>query len=227
MAPKLTAMTQHLSAPCTAFEGDRLLLAGPLIEVALAVKAAAERGATEPVLTFDDATGQVIDFDLRGTKADVVERLCRSTPANAGQAPARRVAPSATPEKPTGSRGRGRPRLGVVGREVTLLPRHWEWLAAQPGGASAALRRLVDQARRTGGAAQATRAAQGRAYRFLSAMAGNLPGFEEATRSLFASDRVRFEEQIAGWPTDVRAYAIRLAFGAPADGMSGSNGEKP
>ena len=103
----------------------------------------------------------------------------------------------------------------MVGREVTLLPRHLEWLAAQPGGASVALRKLVDEARKTGGPAQALRSAQEAAYRFMSAMAGNLPAFEEAIRALFANDRVRFEQEISNWPEDIRAYALRLAYQSP------------
>lgn len=186
------------------------MLSGPLAEVALAVKAASERGCSEPLLTFDDATGRVIDFDLRGSKADVIERLSR--PAPSGQSTRHRAAAPEEAEKLEETRGRGRPKLGVIGREVTLLPRHWEWLAQQPGGASVALRRLVDEARRNGGAAQRTREAQERAYHFMSAMAGNLPGFEEATRALFAGDRARFEQQAAGWPGDIRAYALRLAY---------------
>lgn len=186
-------MSEPAPATYTAFEGSRLLLAGPLVEVALAVKAATERGTVDPVLVFDDATGRALDFDLRGTKADIIERLSRSEPS---------------PER----RGRGRPKLGVVGREVTLLPRHWEWLAAQPGGASVALRKLVDDARRTGGPMQALRTAKEAAYRFMSAMAGNLPGFEEATRALFANDRPRFEQHVSDWPDDIRAYATRLAY---------------
>lgn len=178
-----------------------MLLSGPLSEVVLAVKAAVERGAPEPVLVFDDATGRTLDFDLRGTEAEVVARLSRS-PAS----------PSSPEEPSPGRRGRGRPKLGVVGREVTLLPRHWEWLAAQPGGASVALRKLVDEARKIGGPAQALRAAQEAAYRFMSTMAGNLPDFEEAIRALFANDRVRFEQRISSWPHDIRAYALRLAY---------------
>lgn len=106
-------------------------------------------------------------------------------------------------------RGRGRPKLGVVAREVTLLPRHWEWLAAQPGGASVALRKLVEEARRS--QSGRARQAQERAYHFMNAMAGDLPGFEEATRALFAGDREGFAERIAGWPTDVREHAAWLA----------------
>jgi hypothetical protein len=135
------------------------------------------------VLVFDDSTGKAIDLDLRG------------------------VIPA--PEEP---RGRGRPKLGVVAREVTLLPRHWDWLNHQPGGASVILRRLVDEARRTSGAGDRVRAAQEAAYNFMSAVAGNLPAFEEAARALFAYDRRKFAELIAEWPVDVRDHAIKLAF---------------
>jgi uncharacterized protein len=195
------------------------LSSGPLIEVVLAVKNAAEDGAAEPILIFDDGTGRVMDFDLRGTKADVIARLSQSSSPDTGQSKSRRISSPAASEGPaTEPRGRGRPKLGVIGREVTLLPRQWEWLAAQPGGASVALRKLVDEAKRTGGAMQKMRAAQEVAYHFMSAMAGDLPGFEEATRALFANDRLRFEQQVSKWPEDVRAYATRLAFGGPADG---------
>ncbi len=95
-----------------------------------------------------------------------------------------------------------------------MLPRQWAWLAAQPGGASVALRKLVDEARRNSAPAQKTRAAQERAYHFMLAIAGNLPGYEEATRALFANDRPRFEQRIAEWPGDIAAHAIRLAYGA-------------
>jgi uncharacterized protein len=143
-------------------------------------------------LVFDDATGRQVDLDTRGTPEEISHRY----------------AEEATP----GARRRGRPRLGVVAKEVTLLPRHWDWLSAQPGGASVALRKLVDQARRTSGDRDRAREAQEAAYRFLSAVAGNMPGFEEATRALFAYDRRRFGELVAEWPQDVRDYAIQLAF---------------
>jgi hypothetical protein len=177
---------------CTAFAGPDRLAHGPVAEVALAVKAALVCDPTASILTFDDATGRVIDLDLRGSDADVLARL------------------PVTDDQP--ARGRGRPRLGVVAREVTLLPRHWDWLSAQPGGASHALRRLVDEARRHDGGQSATRAAQDTAYRFLSAMAGDLPGFEEATRALFASDAARFAQYSAKWPADIRDHAQKLAW---------------
>jgi uncharacterized protein len=182
---------------CTAFDGIRRVATGTYLEVALAVKELIAQDAGAPVLIFDGRSGAQIDFDLRGSAEDIAARLAvRERKA----------------EEPAASRGPGRPKLGVVAREVTLLPRHWEWLAEQPGGASVTLRKLVENARRSTGAADASRKAQERAYRFMSAMAGNLPGFEEAARALFASDKRRFAELIACWPADVRDYAAELAF---------------
>lgn len=144
------------------------------------------------VIVFDDSTGSQTDLDFRDKPPDIANR-------HGG-------VPRAEP------RGRGRPRLGVIAKEVTLLPRHWDWLNVQPGGASVALRRLVDEARKTSGDRDRVRAAQEAAYRFTSAIAGNLPGFEEATRALFAYDRRTFTDRIAIWPEDVRDYAVKLAF---------------
>ena len=184
----------------TAFEGQRRLVSGPLAEVALAIKHA-ERHAMEPIAIFSDATGRAIDLDLRGGPDEVLARLPETVAASPRS--------EAMPGEP---RGRGRPRLGVVAREVTLLPRHWEWLNAQPGGASVALRKLVDEARRSSGDRDRQRAARDAAYHFMSAMAGNLPHFEEASRALFADDRRRFIGQIAGWPADVRDHVVKLAY---------------
>ena len=193
-----------------------MLLSGPLDAVALAVKAATESGSPNAVLVFDDTTGRVVDLDLRGTAAEVVERLSRP-PSNQPVAPNNdgNTKDGSARDGVTEARGRGRPRLGVVAREVTLLPKQWEWLAAQPGGASAVLRRLVDDARRSGGLERARRTAQEAAYHFMLAIAGDLPGYEEATRALFANDRRGLEHCIAHWPHDIRAHALRLAFGAP------------
>jgi hypothetical protein len=203
-----------ISKPCTAFDGHRLLLSGPLVEVALAVKTASENGSSNAILVFDDATGRVIDLDLRGSKADIIERLSQPPQSVAGRyRPRADAASEPAKDEVSEPRGRGRPKLGVVAREVTLLPRQWEWLAAQPGGASAVLRRLVDDARRSGGTRQQKRAAQEAAYQFMLAMAGDLPGYEEATRALFADDRPRLEQWIADWPQDVRVHVLRMAFG--------------
>lgn len=200
-------MPNFLSKPCTAFQGTSRIAAGPLIDVALAVKAALEAHPTSPFLTFDDATGAVVDLDLRGETAEIVARLAHRAKAEdrVRRMPRQTDASHGTPE-----RGRGRPKLGVVAREVTLLPRHWDWLALQPGGASQALRRLVDDARRGDGGRSQARAAQTATYAFISAMAGDLPGFEEATRALFAGDRERFADHSRGWPPDIRSYADAL-----------------
>jgi hypothetical protein len=186
-----------MTAPYSAFAGPKLLASGPLAEVAVAVKIATGVMA-DPVIIFDNATGKSLDVDLRGSHREIVARLQPPT-----------VEEADTPAEP---RGRGRPRLGVVAREITLLPRHWDWLAAQPGGASVALRKLVDEARRANGDRDRNRAARDAAYHFMSTMAGNLPGFEEASRALFAADRRKFGELIAGWPVDIRDHLVRLAF---------------
>lgn len=194
---------------CTAFQHDVRIATGPLSEIALMVKVAIEADPAAAILVFDDATGRVVDLDLRGTDAEVAARL--AAPAQAS------TTAGATGAPPT-ERGRGRPKLGVVAREVTLLPRHWEWLAAQPGGASQALRRLVEDARRNDGGRSRARRAQETAYAFISAMAGDRAGFEEASRALFAGDATRFAEHSRSWPTDIRAHAERLAADAFAKG---------
>ncbi len=197
----------HPTDPHTAFAGHRILAAGAHADVALAVKRALAARSNDPILVFDDLSGKQVDLDLRGDDAAVAER--HRPPADAA-APASE-APDAAAEE-TQPRGRGRPKLGVVAREVTLLPRHWDWLGAQPGGASVVLRKLVEQARRDNESADRRRQRQEAAYRFMSAMAGNLPGFEEATRALYAEDRERFAAQVASWPQDVRGYALGLAW---------------
>ena len=187
-----------------AFEGDRRIGAGSLGEVARAAKEALDRRKDASILVFDGTTGGPIDIDFRGTVADVLARL----PGLAG-APA--AAGEATPSTP---RGPGRPKLGVVAREVTLLPRHWDWLAQQPGGASVALRRLLEDARRIGEGRDRVRRAQDAAYRFMSAMGGDKPHYEDAIRALFADEAARFEKLIAAWPADVRDCALALAENA-------------
>jgi hypothetical protein len=186
------------SSSFTAFAGDRLLASGPLAEVAIAVKMASGGKIAEPITIFDDSTGRSIDLDLRGSHREIIARLSQ---------------PPAPPEEPASEpRGRGRPKLGVVAREVTLLPRHWDWLGAQAGGASVALRKLVDDARRANGDRDRQRAARDAAYHFMSTMAGDRPGFEEASRALFAGDRQRFTELIANWPVDIRDHIVTIAF---------------
>ncbi|MBL8582970.1 MAG: DUF2239 family protein [Rhizobiaceae bacterium] len=205
-------MSDHLIKPCTAFSGLKLLLSGPLAEVAIAASRKAD--GADAILVFDDETGRIVDLDLRGTDADILNRLADSFKARTVSDRHEAGETSDETERDGGQRGRGRPRLGVVAREVTLLPRQWEWLAAQPGGSSAALRRLVDEARKAVDPRQRRRAAQEAAYRFMHAVAGDLPGYEEATRALFADDRATLGQRVAAWPEDVRAYALRLAAGS-------------
>lgn len=204
---------------CIAFEGHRRIAFGGLPEVARAVKAADDRGTSEPVLVFDAWTSQVVEIDTRGSVEDVLGRLPVESDGESKESKVDAKVDASVENPP--ARGRGRPKLGVVGREVTLLPRHWQWLSSQPGGASVTLRKLVERARRENADVDRRRQAQNSAYRFMSAMAGNLPGFEEATRALFAGDPARFDEQSEPWPGDIRDHARALA------GLSFSGAGKP
>jgi hypothetical protein len=192
--------------PCAAFQSGRRIAAGPLADVALAVKR--HPYDAESIIVLDDATGRVVDLDLRGAEADVLAAL----PALAA------AFPDAAEDEPEpaapGPRGRGRPKLGVVPREVTLLPRHWAWLSAQPGGASVALRKLVERARRESADADLARSRREAAYRAMAALAGDHPGFEAASRALFAGDAEAFRAAAAAWPADLADYLTGLAFPA-------------
>ena len=196
----------------TAFSHGRRVAHGRYDDIARALAAAvaaAQADMPAPWLVFDDATGAPIDTpplpqDAARLKAGRAGRAAIS----AAQALAKADECSPAP------RAAGRPRLGVVAREVTLLPRHWEWLSVQPGGASAALRRLIDKARKDNKSADSRRAASERSYKFMSAIAGDQPQFEEAARALFAGDAVRFAGHVADWPPDVRTYLMQLAGAA-------------
>jgi hypothetical protein len=171
---------------CTAFRGTRKIASGTCSEVALAVKRAGE--THETILIFDDATGRQVEFDLRGSDAEILARLDQSEP-----------------RKP------GRPKLGVTAREITLLPRHWEWLNSQPGGASVTLRKLVDAARNATSGRERKRQAQEAADGFMMVMAGNQPHYEEAARALYAGNYPQFTDLTEGWPADVRDHVRQLS----------------
>lgn len=187
------AVALDLTATHLLFEGQTLLAAGSLALVTDAYVRHFENVGGAGTLVFEVASGRQIDIDPTVSKD------------------------SLTPEETVGSKpirgpsGRGRPKLGVVGREITLLPRHWAWLETQRGGASAALRRLVDEARAQHADKDRVRDAQDRANRFLTALAGNLPGYEEATRALYAGDGARFTAETKPWPKDLRQWANQLA----------------
>lgn len=183
---------------CIAFSGTTLIAKGDLPAVAGAARAALDEDPHATVLLFDAETSEPVEVDLRGSADEVIARLAAGTP----------------PALAAGPRPPGRPRLGVVAREVTLLPRHWEWLASQPGGASVTLRKLVEQARRSSEPSDRRRQAQEATYRFMLALAGNEPGYEEATRALWAGDAVRFEMLTEAWPVGVRDHVRELAASA-------------
>jgi hypothetical protein len=203
---------------CTAFADTRQIASGDLIDVARATKRFMEVDPSLTILIFDD-NSELVEIDFRGTQNEVVDRI-QEQQANLLAAPSKddsedsaTVAAKSSSEK----QGPGRPKLGVVSKEVTLLPRHWEWLAAQPGGASVTLRKLIDAARKQDDVPSRERKTQEITYKFMSAMAGNEVNFEEATRALFAGESKRFAELIEPWPQDLRSHIQRLlstAYGA-------------
>ncbi len=189
-------MTDYL-----AFDGHTALISSNLLAVARHLKQHQESGNLTPVLIFDEDTGRQMDIDISGSDKDLLARFDEDSANDSGSE-------AAKPGK------RGRPKLGVVGREVTLLPRHWKWLDSQRGGASGTLRRLIDQARKQSSQADEVRNAQDSTNRFISAIAGDLPGFEDATRALYSGNEAAFKEQVKHWPKDVRKQALKFASGA-------------
>jgi uncharacterized protein len=191
----------------TAFKDSKRVASGNLVAVAGKVKEIIDQDEQAAILIFNDVTSELVEVDFRGALEDVLKKL-EKPPAEVESANA------SSDTDHCSQRGPGRPKLGVVSREVTLLPRHWDWLNRQPGGASVALRKLVEEAKRVNRGKDKVRNAQDAAYRFMSAIAGNFPGFEEATRSLFAGDSERFNRLIASWSIDIRDHARRLADAA-------------
>jgi hypothetical protein len=195
----------------TAFEAGKIVVRGPLPDVVLGIKRRIGKADHSSILVFSDDTGNTMDFNFQGNEKDVLKRLevyVGAGAKDAGGAGSARKRPG-NPE--TENPGPGRPKLGVVSREVSLLPRQWEWLASQSGGASAVLRRLVDEARKKDTDGMPIKRIQERAYKFMSVIAGDLPGYEEAIRALYKKDRKGFAARTSDWPGDVQAYALELA----------------
>lgn len=203
------------SLRCIAFDAYRRIASGELIEVARKVKERMDQGAQGPIVILDEDTSRPIEVDFRGSADEVVERIRKTESKEV-----------ANGELPAEKRGIGRPKLGVVAREVTLLPRHWEWLNRQPGGASVALRKLVEEARRSHKEKDQARESQESVYRFLSSVAGDLPGFEESLRAFYAHDYGRFDGMIESWPEDVRDHTRKLAAAAVRDELASREKEK-
>jgi uncharacterized protein len=185
----------------TAFTGERRLISAPVRDMVLRTKQYLDQGGSDPVLIFEDQTGVQMEFEFQGSPEEVLERLARDPLFAEAQSQDQAPRP-------------GRPRLGVVSREVSLLPRHWAWLERQPGGLSATLRKLVETASKANRGQERARDAREAAGKFMGAMAGNLPHFEEATRALYAKDQERLLSLIAKWPHDIREHVARLVLEA-------------
>lgn len=182
----------------TAFEGKNLYVRGSLIEVALKVKERLGSLSNSSILIFSDSSGKTMDLNFQGSEQELVKRLSVFV----------------SEETPKDLNGPGRPKLGVISREVSLLPRHWEWLASQSGGASATLRRLIEVEVKTTSTNPSPKLVQERTYKVMNVMAGDLRGYEEALRALYKRDEKAFLKEIAQWPSDVRDYVTEL--GQPA-----------
>lgn len=181
----------------TAFLGDAILAQGNLEEVVLKIKKQMGKADHSEALLFNDSTGKVMDFNFQGTREDVEKRLEVYR------------APDSSPSRS----GPGRPKLGVVSREVSLLPRHWEWLAAQPGGVSVTLRLLIEEAKKKSESSVTIKQLQERTYQVMFTLAGDLEGYEEAVRALYKKDRKNFLEHQSSWPSDVKKYILKVAQG--------------
>lgn len=184
-----------LNGTYTAFEGTSRFFHGSFQDVVLKIKERLGRAENSPMLIFSDETGKTMDFNFQGSTRDVLKRLETYVSLQQSQP----------------SFGPGRPRLGVISREISLLPRHWEWLANQPGGASATIRHLVEEARKRSSSRPGIRQLQERAYRVMSVLAGDMQNYQEALRALYRADRKKFLLHIEEWPADVRSYVIELA----------------
>lgn len=182
----------------TAFANIKKVAQGNILDVALKVKKILKTDAKTQVLIFDSITSQQIEIDFRGTS----ENLARRLDALVGK-----TAPTSEEEKKIGP---GRPRLGVISKEITLLPNHWEWLSSQPGGASVTLRRLVEEAKKKNYGKDLIRQAQESGYKFMTTMAGDLPNYEDALRALYSGEKKKFEKLIFAWPKDIKEHLLSL-----------------
>ena len=179
----------------TAFGNEKLIAHGSLDEVVLKIKRWHDKNSTGSLLVFNDFTGKTMEFDLRGSEKEVLQKIEMFIPQDTAAV----------------SVGPGRPKLGVVTREVSLLPQHWEWLASQPEGASAALRKLVEGAKKNLVMKESVKQVQERVYKIMSILAGDLPQYEEALRSLYRRNAENFKQHTAIWSPDIKEYVMKIA----------------
>ncbi|WP_413293169.1 DUF2239 family protein [Bdellovibrio sp. HCB185ZH] len=185
-------MEPRMDRTCTAFAGTKIVASGDVLQVALKVKKYLKDDGKENVLIFDDVTSAQVELDLRGTVEAVTKRF------------------ESMVEPEDKKAGPGRPKLGVVSKEVTLLPQHWEWLALQPGGASVTLRKLIEEAKKKNFAKDQIRQSQDAVYKFMHAMVGDLPNYEEALRAMYGHDTKKFKKMIGDWPKDIQEHIMKV-----------------
>lgn len=193
-------MELKMDRKCTAFADAKKIASGNILEVAIKVKKYLSKDNKDQILIFDDATSNQVEIDFRGTPDSVTRRL--------------ESLMKKTESEEDRKSGPGRPKLGVVAKEVTLLPEHWEWLSRQSGGASVTLRKLVEEAKKKNFAKDQIRLSQEATYKFMMVMAGDRPQYEEALRALYAGDSRKFEKLVQEWPEDIQVHVLKLAKGS-------------
>lgn len=179
----------------TAFDNTSIIAHGSLRDVILKTKKILGKSENSSFLIFSDSTGKTIDFNFQGTEKEILKRL--------------EIFVSNSDEKIELARP-GRPKLGVISREISLLPRHWEWLATQSSGASSSIRNLIEDAIKKSTSKVSLKQQQEKVYRVMTTLAGDLDGYEEAIRSLYKRDRESFIKFTKGWSKDLRSYLEKL-----------------
>lgn len=173
------------------FQGTRLIARGNMLETALAVYNAYKDKTSAPVVALDSVTSELAEPDLRGGEDGIRARY--GVEADLHE-----------------TKTRGRPKLGVTAREVTLLPRHWEWLESNHSGASAKLRELVETAMRASAGKDRQSHAVESLERFTNALAGDLPNAEEVSRAFYKGRMKDVIKLTADWPSDLLEHYIKL-----------------
>jgi len=186
-------MEPKLERTCTAFSEHKRIAVGDLFEVVRKSLEYLKKHKDADIQFFDNSNSELVEVDLRGRPEAVLSRLEPKEDSS---------------EKKVGP---GRPKLGVVSREIGLLPSQWEWLSIQPGGASVTLRKLVEEAKKKNRVKDEIRRSQNATYKFMTTKAGDFPNYEEALRSLFANDRKTFDRLVQDWPKDIREHINFLA----------------